>query len=154
MILIIRTSILIFIVTALSACYSVGSERLSRAEALSRERRFSEAIALYREHIAARLKVEDRPTWENPYFYLVIIGDLYLEEGNYLEALIAYEHAEKMQVDAVLVADRYRYIARKFEDRGQYRQALAVLERYRVRDTILYDLMLDRIGKKLSDEES
>ena len=139
--------------TALLACYPYGSERLREAEELSREGKHEEAIAAYKAHMEARLAVANRPEWENPYFYTLLIGDVYLGKDDPIQALTAYEEAEMRGVHPSLVSDRYRSVARWYEDRHEYKEAFKLLVKYRARDSLLFDSMLDRIGRTMTDLE-
>jgi len=139
----------------MSACvesYS-GAERVRRADELTREGQYDAAISMYREHMDERLLVSNRPDWENPFFYLLLIGDVQLGRGNPHDALSAYEEAESKKVDPSLISDRYRAVGRWYEEHDQLPQALEVLERYRDRDPLLFDAMLDRVAKKLTAQE-
>lgn len=122
---------------------------LQRAEEFSRQGRYDEAIAEYRAHIEQRRTFSKRPAWENPWFYLVLIGDLSLAKGDVDGALRAFEEAEKQGVEAILVSDRFRYVARWYEREGNLAKALEVLRTYRERDPMLFDLISDRIAKEL-----
>ena len=48
-----------------------------------------------------RLGRKDRPEWENPYFYQILMGDIQLSRGQPDEALAMYQEAEKNGVDAM-----------------------------------------------------
>jgi KDO2-lipid IV(A) lauroyltransferase len=137
----------------LTSCRTIlglnGSRLLSRAEEYSRQGETDKAIEAYNDHIAERIEDEKRPEWENPYFYELIIGDLYLREGKVAEALLSYERAENNKVDLVLVSDRYRYVASWYEKSGDLLNAMEVLKKYRERDSLLFDAMLDRLAKEL-----
>lgn len=137
-----------------SGCFSSGPERLTNAETLTSEGRHDEAITAYREHISERLESSDRPEWENPYFYLLNIGDIELSRGNVAAALAAYEEAEREKVEAPLVADRYRAVASWYEERQQFQEALTILTKYRDRDPLIFDSMLDRIARTLTAQET
>lgn len=126
---------------------------LESAEGLAREERYEDAIEVYRRHIDHRLAVRDRPDWENPYLYYLTIGDLELKMGDPTRALESYEAAEREQVDQNLVADRYRLVARYYEEQNNREEAIRVLTRYRDRDPLLFDGMMDRISKDMIREE-
>jgi tetratricopeptide (TPR) repeat protein len=130
-----------------------GSEELRKADELSRQGRHNEAIAAYRAHMQQRLAVTERPEWEDPHFYLLLIGDSYLHRGEPLQALSNYEEAERERVDATLISDRYRAVARWYEERSELREALEVLKKYRDRDSLLFDSMLDRVARALTESE-
>jgi tetratricopeptide (TPR) repeat protein len=147
-----RLLALIAPVALLAGCFS-SSDRVQRAEELSRQGDYDAAIALYREHMEARLAIEDRPEWENPYFYLLLIGDVQLGRGEPEAALQTYEEAERQKVEPTLISDRYRAVGRWYEEHGQLQKALEELSKYRDRDPLLFDVMLDRIAKKLTAQE-
>ena len=136
-----------------AACSSYTSRDLQNAEELTRNGRYDEAIALYRQHMNERLAITSRPEWENPYFYLLLIGDIELGRGNVTAALAAYEEAEQRGVHQTLISDRFRSVARWHEDRDELEAARKILERYRARDPLLFESMLDRIVRKLTEKE-
>ncbi len=130
-----------------------GPEKVRRADELTREGDYDEAISLYREHMADRLAITDRPSWENPYFYLLLIGDVQLGQNLPAQALATYQEAESHKVDPPLISDRYRAVGRWYEEHGERKKALEVLTAFRDRDSLLFDAMLDRIAKELTAEE-
>jgi tetratricopeptide (TPR) repeat protein len=131
--------------------FSTGPQELLDAEELSSEGKHDEAIAAYQEHIANRLEVADRPEWENPYFYLLNVGDIELSRGNVDKALAAYEEAAREKVDLPLVADRYRAVASWYEEHGQLQKSLEILTKYREKDPLIFDSMLDRVARELTE---
>jgi hypothetical protein len=137
----------------LSACVRYSSPTLEEAEQLSREGRYDEAISGYRRHMEERLALENRPEWENPYFYLLLIGDIELGRNDVAASLRSYEEAERHGVHQTLISDRYRSVARYHEERGELEAARKVLETYRTRDPLLFESMLDRIARKLTESE-
>jgi tetratricopeptide (TPR) repeat protein len=126
---------------------------LERADELGRSGKYAEAIQEYRAHMEFRLSVKNRPEWENPYFYLLLIGDIQLGGGDVAAAEKSYLEARDKEVDPYLISDRMRGIARWHEERGDLKAALQVLERYRELDPLLYDSMLDRIARTLTAKE-
>lgn len=145
----------VLIPLVLSACavWSPGNEHLKEAERLSREKKYDQAVAEYRRHIESRLKVKNRAEWENPYFYLILIGDVYLSAERVGEALESYEEAEKQGISTLLCADRYRSVARWYEERGDLDRALEVLKKYRDRDPLIFDSILDRVSREITSKE-
>lgn len=130
------------------------SKYLREAEAYERQGEFLEAIKAYRQHIQKRLENENRAEWENPAFYRLLIGDLYLKESQVEEALREYEEARSEGVAQSLVADRFRLVASWLAEQGQTQEAIEVLSRYRNEDPILFDLMRDRLAReKVAQEE-
>ena len=141
--------------TLFIGCLSLkGAESLHEADELTHAGKYDEAIAAYHEHMQARLEATDRPEWENPYFYLLSIGDIELARGDADKALQLYEDAERQGVSVPLISDRYRAVAGWYEEHSQLKKALEVLNKYHERDALLFDSMLDRIARKLTDEES
>lgn len=138
------------------ACRSLFSrprDYAERAEELVREEKYDEAIEAYRKHMNARLNVKDRPDWENPYLYLLTIGDAQLAQGKVDDALASYALAEKNQVGNGLVSDRFRNVAIYYEEHDRLQDAINVLQTYRDRDPLIFDGMLDRLSRKLVREE-
>ncbi|MBX7138984.1 MAG: tetratricopeptide repeat protein [Oligoflexia bacterium] len=136
-----------------SSSYSSSDyEHLSKAEEYTRQAKYDEAITEYQQHIEFRLS-RPRPEWENPHFYKLMIGDLQLQKGDAATALKSFEEAEKAGIDRALVADRYRSIASWHEKNGRYSEAIQVLQKYRDRDDLLFDAMMDRLARTLSKVE-
>jgi len=130
-----------------------SASKLQKAEELSRQGRYDEAIEAYRAHMQTRLNYTGRPKWENPYFYLILIGDIQLGQNKVEEAFKSYQAAEENGVDPYLISDRYRSIASWYEKQNQLAKAIDFLSRYRSRDPILIDAMLDRLAKQLVKQE-
>ncbi len=134
--------------------YRIGEHgNLRHAEELLRQKKYDEACQAYLDHINQRLALTDRPEWENPYFYYLLIGDVRLRQENVTASLAAYDFAEKMKVEPQLTSDRYRYVASWHEKKGELKSAIAVLVKYRDRDPLLFDAMLDRLAKELTMKE-
>jgi tetratricopeptide (TPR) repeat protein len=146
-----------YLLTTLSACGGFfpfyRQSLVEDAEELAREKNYQAAILLYEKHMQRRLAVVDRPNWENPYLYLLTIGDLELERGDIVAAEKSYSEAAKQGIESALVSDRYRGIALRYEREGKLKEALTILERYRALDPLLFDGMLDRLSKALVAEE-
>lgn len=156
--------LLILLIISLPACtpfffarsfrLSVGDYRhLTAAEELSRQGEYDEAIAEYRAHIAERLSAKERPNWENPHFYLILIGDIQLGQGKAEEALETYQKADQNKVDPYLISDRMRGVAAWYEKKGDLNKAVEVLRSNRTRDILLYDAMLDRLAREITRKE-
>jgi hypothetical protein len=135
-------------------CSSFGSPSLAeQAERLAEESRTEDAIEAYRRHIEQRLNTSGRPDWENPYFYLLRIADLQLTMSKPDEALKTCVEAESKGVETSLLSDRYRAIAAWYIDHGDLQASFELLRRYRDRDPLLFDSMLDRVGRSLTANE-
>ncbi len=158
-----KTTIALCIVaTSLSGC-SLSSDELRRAEELTKEGRYDEAIAAYKEHMESRLEVTNRPEWENPYFYLILIGDVQLSRGDPVAALTIYEESESKLASCedpeakkfheTLLSDRYRAVASWYAEHEQFERALEILRRHRNRDTLIFDAHLDRVARALTEKE-
>ncbi len=72
-----------------------NSNYLEKAAELTNAKEYDKAIEIYRKHIDYRLALKDRPEWENPYFYLLLIGDLYLQQANTEKALESLGFSEQ-----------------------------------------------------------
>lgn len=129
-----------------------GESTLQRAEKLASEGRHQEAISAYNEHIEDRLS-SSRPEWENPYFYLLRIGDLKLLMAQPEDALQTFAEAEQHNVDPVLISDRYRTVAHWYLEHGRTQEAFDLLNTHRNRDSLLFDALLDRVGRSLTQTE-
>jgi tetratricopeptide (TPR) repeat protein len=129
------------------------ASNLKQAEELTRQKEFKKAIEQYLAHVQKRLELETRPEWENPYFYYILIADLHLKLDQVPEALESLETAEKEGVEKGLLSDRFRYIANWLTEKKRHKEALEVLEKYRDRDPLLFDLSLDRIARELTKIE-
>lgn len=151
-----KAAALIVLPVLLSSCvlFSGFSEsNLMKADRKIKEAKYEEAVTLIKEHIESRLAVENRAAWENPYFHYLQIGDIYLQLGDPVKATAAYELAEKNGVETGLVSDRYRFVANWFEKQGKLREAVEYLEKYRDRDDLLMNMMLDRLARDILAQE-
>lgn len=109
------------------------------------------AISLYKEHIQQRLTAKDRPEWENPWFYYLVIGDIFLKNGDIDKAVIYYIEAEKKGVKTEYVTDHIIRIALHYEEKEQYSEALKHLQNYKDRDPDFFNLIMDRIARKAAE---
>ena len=145
-----------FLMTMLSlvGCYTGAQDSLKRAEESLREGKYDAAVEAYQSHMQERLSHTNRPEWENPYFYELLIGDVYLSQGKVPEALSHFEIAESKGIHTSLVSDRYRSVATWYENRGELKKSFDILVKYRDRDSLLFDSMLDRIARTLTAQET
>jgi tetratricopeptide (TPR) repeat protein len=128
----------------LCAC-SIPSHPTEVAEERLKTGDFSGARKILELHMADRLSIANRPDWENPYFYLLRIGDIELEQNNIAAAEKLYLEAEDKGVTPQLVTDRLMNVARIYEDSGELEKAIEFLKKYRNRDSLLMNSMLDRL---------
>lgn len=142
------------ILLVLNGCFwGLGESNKEKADRLRKTENYQSAIDSYYQHIQDRLAYEKRPDWENPYIYLLDIGDIYLEQDDLKKALEIYEHAEKEGVKQAYCNDRYRAVALWHEQRGELKESLEILRHYREKDPFLMDLMLDRLARQLVAQE-
>jgi tetratricopeptide (TPR) repeat protein len=145
-----RTFLLVTALLFLNSCILFEEKSYKQqADQLRKSEDFDEAINAYKKHIEHRLNISPRPDWDNPYIYLLDIGDIYLQQGQVDAALKQYEEAEKQGVKQAYCNDRYRAVALYYEERGELKKSLEILQKYREKDTFLIDLMLDRLARKL-----
>lgn len=140
-------------ITTLSGCFLWNSEsrdisHADRAAELQAEGKLSAAIGEYNQHMQQRLESKRRPESENPYFYQILIGDLYLKQGNAEEALKAFITAKERSVESALVADRLRSLALWYSDQGKHEQGIVLLREFRALDPLMFDFFIDRIHRK------
>jgi tetratricopeptide (TPR) repeat protein len=144
----------IILLTASSCSLSSSASSVDHAEELVADGRYEEAIEMYSNHIEERLAEPSKPEWENPYFYLLAIGDIQLRMGQPTQALASFNEAEQHKVEQPLIADRYRSVAIWYEEHEQLDKAFEVLKTYRDRDSLIFDTMLDRLARRLTAQEA
>ena len=130
-----------------------GESYAAGARKLHSESKYKEAIEQYELHIAKRLLSPNRDKEENPYFYYILIGDLYLETNNVEEAKRAYLIARAHTVRLPLVSDRYSKIAHWHDKPGDLETAIEFLKTHRAMDELLFDAETDRLHKKMGARE-
>ncbi len=137
------------------SCSQVGSssDLIAQADSDLEHGRYEEALEGYRRHRDERLTVSDRPEWENPHFYTLLMGDVELQRGDPEAALQLYTLADQERLSASLVSDRYRALAAWHLEHGQFEKALDVLNTHRDRDPLLFDAMLDKVAKEMTRQE-
>lgn len=152
-----RNILLGLILIQLGACILFSTEeRISHAKKASRlryEQRYDEAIEEYRKHIDSRLSDSRREPDENPYFYEILIGDVLLDKGEPSQALESYLSAKDHEVEIPLATDRIRRVASYYREKGQYREALELLHKYRELDEFIFDIDIDEVAKLLVRKE-
>lgn len=125
----------------------------SRAEELAEEGEYAEAIIAYQNHIQRRLQSIDRPHDENPYFYYLLIGDLYLKLDDFSSAEQAYLEAKAQDVNKESLIDRFVQLAEFQAAKGNYDQAISVLQQYRDLHPLIFDGKIDEVHKALIAHE-
>jgi tetratricopeptide (TPR) repeat protein len=123
------------------------------AAQLREEKNYSESINEYHKHIKARLEDPRREPEENPYFYYILIGDVYLDKGDQARALESYLIAKQQSVEVPLIVDRLRKVASHLRKQGKLKEALELLKEYRGLDEFVFDLDIDEIFKELVKRE-
>lgn len=151
-----KSSLKILMLCSLALIFStcrVGTglarSRLDRAEELLRQEKYDQAIEIYQQHMKDRLSLKERPEWENPYFYYLLIGDIELRRSNVDGALAAYKTAQENGIHVSLISDRIRYVAGWYEQQNQLEKAIGILQAQRALDPLLFDAMLDRLSKEI-----
>lgn len=140
--------------------FGVGTFSLSaagghrrEAEKLKTEGKLREAIEQYEQHIAERRGADSKFPGENPSFYYIMIGDLYLKLEEPERALDAYLKAYEDGVMPEFVVDRLRQVSAYYEGQQLYQQAIELLTKYRELDSLLFDWDIDRLHKKIIQKE-
>jgi hypothetical protein len=126
---------------------------LERAEGLLSKGQFGEAISIYQNHINYRLNLDQRASWENPYFYLLLIGDIELNRRSPDAAYVNYKQALSHGVDKNLISDRIRSLSHWYEEQGNIEKSIELLKLHRELDPLLFDAILDRLARKLTEKE-
>lgn len=124
-----------------------------RAQDLRNEHEVDEAVKEYHLHIEQRLATANRPEWENPYFYYLLIGDTYLENDQPQEAKDAYLTAYHEKVNEHFIVDRLVQLANWYLKHRQDEAGISLLRQYRELDPLLIDNEIDQMHKKIVSEE-
>ena len=117
------------------------------------EKEYNLAIEHFRKHMQKRLSDPHRPPEENPYFYQIIIGDIYLEAENSDKALNNYELALKNQVEPEIVAHHIRQLAIWKHNHAQSDASVELLKQYRYLEELSFDSTLDNILRDIVERE-
>jgi tetratricopeptide (TPR) repeat protein len=126
----------------------------NKVSELEEQKQFEEARAVYKKHQVYRLSRRERAEWENPYFYSLLIGDLYLKEGKATDSLTMYEEALRHKVEAHLIDDRILKLGVWYMEKGLYGEAISLLSKYQKRNPLLYESALDKASKELTKRET
>lgn len=155
-----QITFLFFALIPLSGCISFFSfsyngfpSRYDYAKHLIEEKKYDEAIAEYHLHIDERLNSPTRPTDENPFFYYILIGDVYLKKNDINSALGAFKTAHENQVHDKLVLDRFRQVSDIYVSEKKFDIAIELLNTYREIDSLLVDSDIDRIHRTMVEAE-
>lgn len=126
---------------------------LQRAEKYFALGEYQKAALAYQRHMEERLLERSRPKDENPYFYLLLIGDCQMQLGQIDQAIGSYQQAEKQEVTPELLADRFRLVSAWFERQGDLYKAFDYAKKYRDYDPLLFDALLDRLSRDIVKQE-
>jgi len=140
------TSILIL---SLVSCTMRQPSLANQADKLRKAGKYQEAISYYEDHMTNRLELKDKPSNENPYFYLVLIADCYLDLNDFESAKAKYLEAKEHKVFKDLVSDRIRKLAEIKAKEKDYETALDLLREHRDLDPLLFDGRLDELHKEM-----
>jgi tetratricopeptide (TPR) repeat protein len=114
------------------------------------EKGFNEdAIKEYQKHIEYRLTKNPDFKIENPYFYQILIGNIYLELNELDSALNAFKIAKEHQVDKALVVDGILQITKALIQGNKLEEAMKLVNDYRALDPLLFDVERDRIHRNM-----
>lgn len=138
-----------------SSCFffEFSPSHAHRAEEFAQEKNYAQAIKQYEFHIQARLHNPNRPEEENPYFYYLLIGDLFLKLNDFSNAKASYVKAKNAQVSSELVNERLRGLSRYLEGQGNYEGAIQLLQEFRNLDPMFFDLEIDQVHKQMIQSE-
>ncbi len=124
------------------------------AEDLRKQGKYQEAIVEYKKHISNKLAQKDKQHSElNPFFYYLLIGDCYLELKEFDSAKKSYLTALEHNIEKKLVGAKIRTLADKLEENGQTENAINLLTENRELDTLLFDIDIDKLHKKILEAE-
>jgi len=137
----------------LVGCSSIPLSRAEGARELWEEGKFEEAVQEYELHIKERKKNPKRPESENPDFYQLFIGDIYLELSKPEQAKAAYQLAKEKEVRKSLIIDRFKRLARWWEDKKEFQKAINSLRPLSDLDPLTVDPEIDRLHRKMVGEE-
>ena len=140
-------------IVILLGCSTSGSFRPIEAKQLAQEGHYDESVKLYQQHFAERLNAPDRPANENPYFYYVLIGDVYLKQNKPTEALQYYLDAHKNNIDNKLFADRIHQLGIWYKANNQLQTAFDLLKQYHDLDPLILDFEMDQIHREMVKRE-
>ncbi len=128
--------------------FSAAPSHAELARYFESEGEYKRAIDEYETHIALREQDDSRPATEDPKFYYLFIGDLYLKLEKPLEAEASYLKAIQDETTKPLLAYRLRDLGAWYEARGELEKAIETLRAYRDLDSLMFDHDIDRIHKK------
>ena len=130
------------------SCFSFRTMSYAEiAQQYESEGEHEKAISFYLKHVDVRLQANI--AGENPYFYYLLIGDIYLKADDPLAAKKAYDTARTNKVEASFLVDRAKLLAKYYSEKSSFDQAIAVLNEYRELDTMAIDYEIDFIHKQM-----
>ena len=120
-----------------------------RAEQAQEAGNCEKAINLYNKHIEDRITQENKAEKENPWFYLIKIGDCQFEQNKETEALNTYLEAKSKKVYPDLIADRIMKVVDMRVKQKRYDDAINLLKDHREIDELKFDSRIDEIHKEI-----
>jgi tetratricopeptide (TPR) repeat protein len=145
-----RSALSCFALFALQGCLFYHPETwVDRAVRLQEEGKPHQAYSEYISHIESRLDAENRKEDENPFFYFILIGDAFLEAGDYRQALVSYAIAHSRDVQTGLVSDRVYLVAKRYSDAQEFDKAWEILKKYRFLDPLSFDYRMSELHRQM-----
>ena len=138
--------------------FSISASELTQSHAKNAEEalqagELDQAISEYRLHLDERLDDPNRPNWENPYFYSVLIGDIYLKQDLPERAKDSYLLAKENRVSNDVIVDRIRSLSRYYAAKGNLEEALSLLKEFRNLEPLMIDFDIDQLHRKIIEKE-
>ena len=148
----------LFISLIVSGCIFNRSLSLAdKAKELADGGDYDGAIATYTRHIEERLENPNRDINENPFFYFLLIGDIYLAKKDYKAAESSYSLALMRSVNKELVADRIYTLSKAIINQNNLNTkdlntAWDLLGRYREIDPLMFDYYLSELHRTMIEK--
>ncbi len=151
----IRFFYILLILFSLCSCFSKETEQIiNKVKELEENGKIHEAYKVYISHIENKLdKKENNQTKYNPFFYFILIGDMYLRNKNYDAALSSYLIARSRKIKKEIIVDRIQLIAKRYIKEKKYQKAWDLLEKYKNLDELSFSYQLSELHKKMVKEE-
>ncbi len=120
---------------------------LNKAELAFEENNYAEAVLLYDKHREERQNTKDRPSWENPSFYHLVVVESLLKLNKPEEAEARILLGIKEGVDNALIVDKLRLIAEWYVKNKDLTTAIDFLDKYHHLDEEYIDGIIDGLSK-------